>query len=317
MKVYVSRHLPGAALNKLSERYTVEVWPQFMPPSAQDLQENVKGASALLCTVDDRIDAQVMDAAGPTLRVIASYAVGVNNIDLEAARERNIRVTNTPNTNAEATADLAFALLCAVGRRVVEGAQYAKSGQWQTWHPELLLGTELHKSTLGIIGMGSIGLAMIKRARGFSMRVLYVARSRKSRAESLGARRVSLEELLMFSDFVSLHAPLTPETHHLINRESLAQMKAGAVLINTARGAIVDTQALLEALQSGRLGGAGLDVTDPEPLPITHPLYQMPNVVILPHIGSAGRRTREAMAEVAVENIEAVLQGHEPPNPVV
>lgn len=149
------------------------------------------------------------------------------------------------------------------------------------------------------------------------MRVLYVARSRKSRAESLGARRVSLEELLMFSDFVSLHAPLTPETHHLINRESLAQMKAGAVLINTARGAIVDTQALLEALQSGRLGGAGLDVTDPEPLPITHPLYQMPNVVILPHIGSAGRRTREAMAEVAVENIEAVLQGHEPPNPVV
>lgn len=318
MRVLITRHLPGPAVDEIRQAgLELEIWPEFLPPPREVLLEQVRGICGLIPTVDDTLDAAVMDAAGPGLRVIANYAVGVNNIDLNAARTRGIRVTNTPGVNMEATADLAFSLLCAVARRIVEGVDYVRQGEWKTWHPELLLGTELHGATLGIVGFGAIGQAMARRAGGFSMRVLYHSRTPKPEALALGAEYCGLEGLLAESDFVSIHTPLTPDTHRLLNHERLGWMKRGAILVNTARGPIVDTQALLEALSSGHLGGAGLDVTDPEPLPKEHPLFSFPNVVVTPHLGSAGRRTRERMTEVAVSNLLAVLSGHEPPNPVV
>jgi len=318
VRVFLTRQLPGPAVEEIRQAgFELEVWPEFLPPPRAVLLERVRGVSGLIPTVDDPVDAAVMDAAGPGLRVIANYAVGVNNVDLEAARARGIRVTNTPGVNMEATADLAFSLLCAVARRLVEGVDYVRRGEWSTWHPELLLGTELHGATLGLLGFGAIGQAMARRARGFSMRLLYHSRNPKPEALALGAEYRGLEDLLAESDLVSIHTPLTPATHQLMNRERLRQMKRGAILVNTARGPIVDTHALLEALRSGHLGGAGLDVTDPEPLPVDHPLLSFPNVVITPHLGSAGRRTRERMTEVAVRNLLAVLSGLEPPNPVV
>ncbi len=312
MKVFVTRTLPGRALERLRERgLEVEVHPGlFLPREA--LLKRVEGAVGLIPTVEDRIDAEVMDRAGPGLRVIACYSVGVDHVDLQAAKERGIRVTHTPGVLTEATADLTLALLLAVARRVVEGAAYAKDGLWKAWHPELLLGLDLQGLTLGLIGMGRIGQAVAKRALAFGMRVVYHARTPKP----LPYPFLSLEELLKEADIVSLHTPLTPETHRLLNRERLFAMKRGAILLNTARGALVDTEALVEALRS-HLFGAGLDVTDPEPLPLGHPLYALPNAVITPHIGSAGRRTRERMAEAAVESLLAVLEGREPPNPVV
>jgi glyoxylate reductase len=318
VRVLITRHLPGPAVDEIRQAgLKLEIWPEFLPPPREVLLEQVQGISGLIPTVDDPVDAAVMDAAGPSLRVIANYAVGVNNVDLNAAKARGIRVTNTPGVNMEATADLAFSLLCAVARRIVEGVDYVRRGEWKTWHPELLIGTELHGSTLGIVGFGAIGQAMARRAKGFSMRVLYNSRTPKPQALALGAEYRGLEGLLAESDFVSIHTPLTPETHRLMNRERFARMKPGAILVNSARGPIVDTEALLEALRSRHLGGAALDVTDPEPLPVDHPLLSFPNVVVIPHLGSASRRTRERMTEVAVRNLLAVLSGQEPPNPVV
>lgn len=316
MRIFVTRNLPGPALEHIRKLgWNLEVWPEFMPPSPEVLLKKVQGIDGLIPTVDDRIGPEVMEAAGQGLKVIAVYAVGVNNVDLQAARTRGIRVTNTPGTNMEATADLAFSLLCAVARRIVEGVDYVRHGTWKTWHPELLLGSELYGATLGIVGFGAIGQAMARRAKGFSMRVLYHSRS-PSGLSDLG-QQVSLVTLLAESDFVTIHTPLTPETHKLFDRERLLGMKKGSILINTARGPIVDTEALLEVIQSGHLGGAGLDVTDPEPLPADHPLVHLPGVVVIPHIGSAGRTTRERMAQVAVDNLIAVLQGKEPVNGVV
>lgn len=317
MRIFVTRQLPGPALDQIRRLgWQLEVWPEFMPPTKEVLIEKVRGIDGLIPTVDDGIGAEVMEAAGPGLKVVAVYAVGVNNVDLQAAKTRGIRVTNTPGTNMEATADLAFSLLCAVARRIVEGADYVRKGEWKTWHPELLLGTELYRATLGIVGFGAIGQAMARRAKGFSMRVLYHSRTANPGLNDLG-EHVSLETLLAESDFVTLHTPLTPQTHKLFGHERLLAMKKGAILINTARGPIVDTEALLEVIQSGHLGGAGLDVTDPEPLPADHPLVHLPGVVVIPHIGSAGRKTRERMAQVAVDNLIAVLQNQEPPNAVV
>ncbi|WP_018111136.1 2-hydroxyacid dehydrogenase [Thermus igniterrae] len=311
MKVLVTRTLPGKALDRLRERGLEVVVHQGLFLPREELLRKVEGAVGLIPTVEDRIDAQVMERA-KTLRVIACYSVGVDHVDLEAARARGIRVTHTPEALTAATADLTLALLLAVARRVVEGVDYARQGQWQAWHPELLLGLDLEGLTLGIVGMGRIGQAVAQRAEAFGLRVAYTSRQPKP----LPYPRLSLEELLETADIVSLHAPLTPETHRLMNRERLWAMKRGAILLNTARGGLVDTLALVEALE-GHLFGAGLDVTDPEPLPPDHPLYRRPNAVITPHMGSAGRRTRERMAEMAVENLLAVLEGREPPNPVV
>ncbi|WP_456409710.1 2-hydroxyacid dehydrogenase [Oceanithermus sp.] len=316
-RVFVTRSLPGTALNELRQAgYRVDVWPEFLAPPREVLLERVRGAAGLITMLEDRVDAELMDAAGPGLKVIAQYAVGLDNIDLEAAKKRGIVVTHTPGVLTDATADLAFALLAAAARRVVEGHDYVRRGEWKTWHPELLLGPELHGATVGVVGFGRIGQAFARRARGFEMKVLYTSRRPKPEAEAaLAAERVELDELLARADFVSLHTPLTPETHRLMNAERLARMKEGAVLVNTARGKVVDTEALLDALEHGPLFAAGLDVTDPEPLPADHPLSRHPRVVVTPHIGSAGRATRLHMAEMVARDVLAVLQGRLPRYP--
>ena len=313
-RVFVTRNLPGNSLDQLRQAgVEVDVWPGFLAPPRQEMLERVSGAAGLITMLEDRVDAELMDAAGPDLKVIAQYAVGLDNIDLEAAKERGIVVTHTPGVLTNATADLAFALLTAAARRVVEGHDYVRRGEWQTWHPELLLGPELHGATVGVVGFGRIGQAFARRARGFDMEVLYTSRHRKPEAEAeLNAKHVELNELLERSDFVSLHTPLTPETLRLMNAERLARMKEGAILINTARGKVVDTAALLDALENGPLFAAGLDVTDPEPLPADHPLLKHPRVVVTPHIGSAGRQTRLKMAEMVVGDLLAVLKGERP-----
>lgn len=310
-KILVTRSLPGKALDRLREAgYQVEVHEGLFLPR-EDLFKRVEGAIGLIPTVEDRIDAEVMDRA-PGLKVIACYSVGVDHVDLEAAKARGIRVTHTPGVLTEATADLTLALLLAVARRVVEGVDYARRGLWRAWHPELLLGMDLQGATLGIVGMGRIGQAVAQRAEAFGLRVVYHSR----REKPLPYPFLPLEGLLEEADIVSLHAPLTAETYRLMDRKRLFAMRKGSILLNTARGPLVDTEALVEALK-GHLFGAGLDVTDPEPLPPGHPLYTLPNAVITPHIGSAGRRTRERMAEIAVENLLFALEGREPPNPVV
>ncbi len=312
MRVFVTRELPGNHLDRLWEKgVQVEVWPGEALPR-ENLLKQVEGVTGLIPTVEDRIDAEVMDRAGPALRVIASYSVGVDHIDLEAARARGIRVTHTPGVLAGATADLTLALLLAVARRVVEGAAYAREGLWKNWHPKRLLGLELEGLTLGVVGMGEIGRRVAQRAEAFGMRIVYTSRTPKP----LPYPFLDLEGLLAVADVVSLHLPLTRETHRLLDRRRLFAMKAGGILLNTARGGLVDTEALVEALQ-GHLFGAGLDVTDPEPLPQGHPLYALSNVVITPHIGSATTKARDQMARLAVDNLLAVLEGREPPNPVV
>ncbi|WP_456444452.1 2-hydroxyacid dehydrogenase [Oceanithermus sp.] len=318
-RVFVTRSLPGTALDELRQAgYRVEVWPEFLAPPREVLLERVRGAAGLITMLEDRVDAELMDAAGPDLKVIAQYAVGLDNVDLAAARERGIVVTHTPGVLTDATADLAFALLAAAARRVVEGHDYVRRGEWKTWHPELLLGPELHGATVGVVGFGRIGQAFARRARGFEMKVLYASRRPKPEAEAaLAAERVELDELLARADFVSLHTPLTPETHRLMNAERLARMKEGAVLVNTARGKVVDTEALLDALEHGPLFAAGLDVTDPEPLPADHPLLGHPRVVVTPHIGSAGLRTRRRMAEMVAHDLRAVLEGRTPKHAAV
>jgi glyoxylate reductase len=258
-----------------------------------------------------------MLAAAPSLRIIANMAVGYDNVDPAMAAEAGVWLTNTPGVLAETTADMAFALLMSAARNVVASDRDTRAGGWKTWSPSAFLGQDVHGATLGIVGLGEIGTAVARRAAGFRMRVLYTGRTRKPAAErETGALWLPLEDLLSESDFVSLHTPLTPETHHLMGAARFATMKRGAILVNTARGKVVDQDALVASLQSGHLGGAALDVTDPEPLPLDHPLYTFPNVIITPHIASASMATRSRMAEMAAANILAVLAGREPPNAV-
>lgn len=280
------------------------------------LRESLADKDALLCLVTERVDDTLLDAA-PGLRVVANMAVGYDNVDVAAAAARGIVVTNTPGVLDEATADLAMALLLAVSRRVAEGDRLVRSGGFTGWRPDLLVGTEVAGKTLGIVGLGRIGSAMARRgALGFGMKVLYVARSDKPDAErELGARRVSLEELLGASDFVSIHVPLGASTRHLIDREALGKMLPRAFLINTSRGAVVDEAALVEALRERRIAGAGLDVYEHEPQ-LAAGLAELDNVVLLPHLGSATVETRERMAHRAVDNVLEVLAGRPPRDPV-
>jgi glyoxylate reductase len=278
--------------------HEVDVWPESVPPPREALVAGAARAEGLLTLLTDRIDAALLDAA-PRLRAIANYAVGTDNIDLDGATARGIPVGNTPDVLTETTADLAFALMLAAARRIVEGDAYVRAGRWGEWAPDVLLGHDVHGATLGIVGYGRIGRAVARRAEGFGMTVLH---------------GIPLDELLERSDFVSLHAPLTPDTRGLIGRDQLARMKPSAVLVNTARGPLVDTAALEEALRDGTIAGAGLDVTDPEPLPADHPLLSAPNLVVVPHIGSASHRTREAMADMAVDNLLAALRGDRMPH---
>ncbi|HEY3269529.1 MAG TPA: D-glycerate dehydrogenase [Armatimonadota bacterium] len=309
---YVTREIPSVGLDLLLQAGSVETWQGDAPPPREELIERVAECQGLLCLLTDRIDAEVMDAA-PRLKVISTYAVGTDNIDVAAATERGICVCNTPGVLTDATADLAWALLMAAARRIVEADACARSGAWVSWGPQLLLGQPIAERTLGIIGMGRIGRAVARRAVGFDMRILYCARHPDAEAErATGARYVDLDTVLRESDFLSLHAPLTAETRGLIGVAELAKMKPTAVLVNTARGPIVDQAALADALRDGRLFAAGLDVFEDEPIPPGDPLLRLPNVVLAPHIGSADEPTRARMAIMAAESILDVLQARMP-----
>ncbi len=298
----------------LADVQGIEVWPEETPAPREVFLEKVRDAEGILSLLTDRIDAEVI-AAAPRLRVISNMAVGYDNVDVAAATARGIFVGNTPGVLTDTTADLAFALMLAVARRIVEAVDYVRRGLWKTWLPNLFLGLDVHHATLGIVGMGRIGYQVARRGRGFDMRVIYYSRSRKPEVETeLGAEFAPLDDLLREADFVSLHVPLTPQTYHLIGERELDLMKPTAVLVNTARGPVVDQAALYRALLRGRPAGAGLDVTDPEPIPPDDPLLSLPNVVVVPHIGSASHATRLRMAMLAVENLKAGLRGEIPPH---
>jgi glyoxylate reductase len=303
-RCFVTRQLPGAALDRLRVEHEVDVWPERMPPSRDQLREHTAAVQGLLSMLTDRIDADLLIAC-PELKAIANYAVGYDNIDVTAARMRGIRVGNTPDVLTDATADLAFALLMTAARRVPEAAASVKAGDWLTWEPSGFLGHDVHGATLGIIGMGRIGRAVAQRASGFEMEVIHTGRD-----------GVALDELLERSDFISLHCPLTPETQHMIDGAALARMKPTAILINTARGPIVDQAALARALTEGTIAGAALDVTDPEPPHREDPLLSAPNLIVVPHIGSATHAARERMADMAVDNLLAALAGRAMPHAV-
>lgn len=322
-RVFVTRPIAEPAIRRLAAITRVDLWDDEMPPPPAELRTRTRQADGVLSMVTDRFDAAMIRAL-PRLCAISNLAVGVDNIDLVAATRAGIAVGHTPGMLTETTADLAFALLMAAARRIAEGDRYVRGGRWRTWGPKVMLGRDIHGATLGIIGWGAIGQAMARRASGFGMRVLYLpgrhaahsARGRRPRASvSAGfatAEPKSLEALLAESDFVSLHVPLVAATRHMIGAAELAMMKRTAILINTARGAIVDSQALVGALRTGRLAGAGLDVTDPEPVGAKDPLLKLPNVVITPHIGSASHATRLRMAELAVDNLIDVFEGRRP-----
>jgi glyoxylate reductase len=304
-RVFVTRALPFPALERLRAEHEVDEWPGDMPPAPGELRERVRDADGLLTLITDRVDRELLDGS-PRLRAIANMGVGTDNIDVEAAKERGIPVGNTPDVLTDATADLAFALLLALARRIVPGAEKVRSGEWRTWEPAADLGADLAGAVLGIVGWGRIGRAVERRAEGFGMEVIHSSRS----------SGVPLVDLLERSDFVSLHTPLTPGTRHLIGADALARMKPSALLINTARGGVVDQDALQAALGAGEIAGAALDVTDPEPLPADHPLLDAPNLLVVPHVGSATVRTRARMAEMAVENLLAALDGRPMPHRV-
>jgi lactate dehydrogenase-like 2-hydroxyacid dehydrogenase len=296
----------------------MELWEDDTPPPRDALLRLVAGKEGLLTLLTDRVDTLLLDAAGPGLKVVSNFAVGFDNIDVPACTARSIPVGNTPGVLTETTADLAFALLMAVARRVTEGYDYVRQDRWLTWGPLLLLGKDVHGATLGIVGFGRIGREMAKRARGFGMRVLYhdVHRATPEEEEALGARSAEMDTLLAECDFVTLHTNLTPETHHLLDAAAFARMKQGAVVINTSRGPVIDHDALYDALASGKLFGAGLDVTDPEPIRADHPLLSLPNCLVVPHIASASELTRDEMARMAARNLLAGLRGEPLPTPV-
>jgi glyoxylate reductase len=312
-KIFITRNLPGDAIDRVRAVCEVEVFEDEVPPSKQVLLERSADKAGLLVLLTDRIDAEIMNAA-PDLRVVSNYAVGYDNIDIKEATLRNIKVGNTPSVLTETTADLAFALLMSAARRIVEGRDLCVSGGFRAWSPSMLLGSDVYGAVLGIIGMGRIGRAMARRAKGFSMKVIFCSSDKTVDLEIEGAARVSLEELLAQSDFISLHTPLNNATRHLINKEALFAMKPTAVLINTARGGCIDQHALVEALESKRIACAALDVTDPEPLPNDHKLLRLPNCLVIPHLGSASFATRSKMAHMAVDNLLAGIEGRRLPN---
>jgi glyoxylate reductase len=315
-KVYVTRHLPEVAWNKLVDVCAVESWDEEYPPPYDLLVEKVADKEGLVCLLTDKIDANLM-AAAPHLKVISQIAVGYDNIDVQAATKHHILVGNTPGVLTEATADFAFALLTSAARRVVEGMDYVRHDKWKTWGLTLLLGQDIYGATLGIVGMGRIGQALAKRAAGFDMRILYFSRQRKPELEAAyGAEFVDLDALLQESDYISLHVNLTEETRGMIDADAFARMKETAVLINTARGPIVDTDALYHALTNVQIAYAALDVTDPEPLSADHKLLTLPNIIIAPHIASATITSRTKMALMAVDNLIAGVNGEPLPFPV-
>lgn len=309
-RVYVTRQIFPDALDLIEKSAELEIWPDEEPPSPEQLRKAMANVDGAIINVMDRIDAALLDAA-PKLRVLSQVAVGLDNIDIPAATKRKILVGYTPGVLAKSTADLAFALLLAVARRVVESDKWVREGNWKiSHHPMFWLGSEVNGSTLGIIGLGGIGLETAKRGLGFDMKILYHSRTRKRDMESeYGLKYASFKRVLTESDFLSIHVPLTPQTNRFIGEKQLKMMKSTAILINLARGPVVDTDALYKALTKGWIAGAGLDVFDPEPVPKDHPLLALDNVVVLPHIGSASNRSRREMHLLAARNLVAGLKG--------
>jgi glyoxylate reductase len=314
MDVLVTGNLPDAVIAKIESRHRVKVHSQDQPMAREDILAGIGDKHGLLSMITDTVDQEMLDRA-PNLKIVANFGVGFNNIDVAVATRRGIMVTNTPDVLTDATADLTMAVLLAVARRVVEADRHTREGRFRFWAPFYFLGHEVSGKTVGLIGMGRIGAAVARRAAGFDMRVLYHNRKPLTAAQErdLKARHTDLKTLLQTSDFVSLHTPLTAETRHIIGPPELALMKSSAFLINTARGPVVDEQALLKALQQGRIAGAGLDVYENEPA-LTPGLDRLDNVVVLPHVGSATVETRQRMAELATENLLAGLAGRLPPN---
>jgi glyoxylate reductase len=318
-KIYVTRRIAERALDALRQQAEVTVWAEDRPVPRDELLKNITDTDALLSMLTERIDAELLDSA-PRLKVVSNMAVGYDNVDVNAATQRRIPVGNTPDVLTETTADLTFALLLSAARRLPEGERYVHAGQWKQWSPSLLLGRDVYGATLGIVGFGRIGQAVARRAKGFGMRVLYHGGGNADVAHEIGAEERSLEDLLRDSDFVSLHVPMKPETRHLMSTPQFALMKTTAILINVARGAVVDSVALYTALRSKRIFAAALDVTDPEPIPADDPLLTLDNCLIVPHVGSATVTTRERMALLAADNALAGLRGDRLPhciNPAV
>jgi glyoxylate reductase len=302
-RCFVTREMPGTALERLAGEHDVDVWSERLPPSREQLRECAASVEGLLCMLTDPVDRGLLEAA-PALRAISTYAVGTDNIDLAAANERGIPVGHTPDVLTETSADLALALMLAAMRRIPEGDAEVRAGEWLTWEPARLLGHDLHRATVGIVGLGRIGKAVKRRVEGFGARAIHSGRD----------DGVPIEQLLEQATVVTLHCPLTDQTDGLIDADALRRMRDDAYLVNTARGPIVDTHALCEALEQGWIAGAALDVTDPEPLPADHPLLRAPNLVVAPHLGSASHETRASMAEIAVDNLLAGLRGEPLPN---
>jgi lactate dehydrogenase-like 2-hydroxyacid dehydrogenase len=313
-KVFLTRRILGGGLSLVQDFCQADVWPEDLPPTPQEILTHVGGVDGFLCLLTDRIDAEVLEAAGPGLKVISNCAVGVDNVDVAAATARAIPVGNTPGVLTDATADMTFALLLAAGRRVVEGDRLVKNGGWKTWGLGFLLGADLRGATLGIVGFGRIGRAVARRAGGFGMRIIFTDPTPAKPEDGVKATQVDLDTLLRQSDFVCLHCPLTAGTRGLMNAEAFAKMKPTAVLVNTSRGPVVDQAALYNALNSKTIFAAALDVTDPEPILLDSPLLTLENCIVVPHIASASWQTREKMSLMAAENLIAGLKGEKLPN---
>ncbi len=315
-KVLITRNVPQRGIDLVREHCDVDLWADDMPIPRDVLLSKVKDIEGLYCLLTERVNDELLDAA-PKLRVVSNMAVGFDNIDVPACTRRGIPVGNTPGVLTDTTADLAFALIMAAGRRLGEAERYVHAGKWKTWGPLLFLGQDIHGATLGIVGIGRIGAAVARRALGFGMRILYYdAISTPPPDIADRVQSVGFDELLAESDFVSIHVPLTPETRRMFSTEQFERMKKTAVLVNTARGPVVDPKALYEALRDGEIGYAALDVTDPEPIPMDDPLLTLDNCIILPHIASASVETRDKMATIAAENLLAGLRGAPLPHTV-
>lgn len=316
-RTVVTRRIPRAGLEMVQEESDLRLWDSDEPIPRATLLEWVNGIDGLYCLLTERIDDELLDAAGPSLKVVSTLSVGYDHIDLKACRRRNIAVGNTPGVLTETSADLTLALLLATARRIPESMAAVRNGEWTTWKPEWMAGYDVYGSTVGIMGLGRIGAAVAKRLRGFDCRILYNSPKPKPEiADPLGAEFADFEVILAECDFISIHTPLNAETRNLFNAETFRKMKRTAILINTSRGGTVDQNALYDALVSGEIAGAGLDVTTPEPLPTDHPLLTLPNCLVLPHIASASFATRAKMAVLAAQNLIAGAKGQPLPHPI-
>ncbi len=313
-KVFVTRQIPQKGFELIADFCDVDLWDGDLPPSRDDFLQRARGVEGVLCLLTDLFDGDMMDAIGPQLKVISNFAVSCDNIDVLAATARGVSVGNTPDVLTDVTADFAFALMMSAGRRIPEADRYARSGAWKTWQPMALLGLEMKGATLGLLGFGRVGKAMARRAAGFDMRVIYYDPLETKSPSDARATRVEFETLLEESDFLSLHTPLTDETRHMIAADALSKMKPNAVLVNTSRGPVVDLEALYRALEEKRIFAAGLDVTEPEPLPLNHPLFSLDNIIVTPHIASSSKAARDKMAWIAAKNLIAGLKGERLPN---